>query len=647
MTSDQSVTSSSSQARHFGLYRTIDARTEEFLRLSRKRQIRQGCACAAVSTAITVTIIVAVLLIYEYAIVVESSLVQNRKSLNKSDREKSMKNLRPIADRLDRSYFGFDQDYYERMPLLVNALAENVYTQPFPETVTVQKYKKHDIALRAHLPFNTYKLIRRTSPRPFNFDQISTPYPFSKMYGSKTWVDSYRNAQRMKNLQHVMMYLGKTINAKHSDIHTIPTQTHIAFTGMYIEPANVKYTTDSFMQKVNPTQTRHRVDPLFTFKPDNPGDVNLLAEDFASGLTDNEEKKESYPYSRIEENCSHNSREQNMGTEKSNSNEDSKINRFRKQGLGTEYKTQSHSPTTSKMLEKIYITTSRPVIHFKPRSARPVSRTYIKFTRPRPHPKDVTTVDSIYKRKPELNSSTNMIVNVNVFPMESEAKNGDQHFKESENSIRFSTTQKPIKQIPIIVAKQVEDYHVGSSGIIPMTTMTQAREQEVLTVTPLLDTTEPYSESIWSTNPPDVIKFSREDAKIPDQYTTMTFEDIPSTTETNSRTYKSVAYDEDRNIEAKTLIIKLVNNLESTTRQSNSYDRSEVEEFTTNTYVPQINGHYRNMENLRKLFELLKENSEKYRRNRLKPITTVHSPTYVPTYIEIKRNRTGHFNEYN
>lgn len=52
------MSSSGSRIRQFGLYRTIDARTEEFLRSSRKRQIRQGCACAAISTAITVTVVV-------------------------------------------------------------------------------------------------------------------------------------------------------------------------------------------------------------------------------------------------------------------------------------------------------------------------------------------------------------------------------------------------------------------------------------------------------------------------------------------------------------------------------------------------------------------------------------------------------------
>lgn len=579
----------------------------------------------------------AVLLIYEYAIVVETNLVQNRKSLNKSDREKSIKNLRPIADRLDRSYFGFDQDYYERMPLLVNALAENIYTQPFPETVKVHTFKKHDIALRANLPFSTYKMIRRTSPRPFNYEQISTPYPFGKTYGSKTWVDSYRNAQRMKNLQHIMMYLGKTINAKLGDVHTIPTQTHIAFTGMYIEPATTKYTTDSVMQKVKPTHSRHRVDPLFTFKPDNPGDVNLLAEDIAV-FNDNEEKKGTHPYPRIDENCSHNSQEQNKATEKSNSIEDTKRHGYRNQDLFT----QSYYSTTPKMLDKIYITTTRPIIHFKLRSARPVTRTYFRYTRPRPPPKEVNTIDSINKRKPDLNSSTNMILNVNFFPTETPTR--DEDIKEKE--IKVSTTIKPIKQIPIIVAKHVEDYHSGSSGIIPMTA-TQTIQPELTTITPIIDTTETYFENVWSTNPPNVIKFSREDAKVPDQYTTMSNYDTTITTEA-TRTYKSVDYDDNQNTETKTLIIKLVNNLESTTSQSNNYDDSDVEEITTNTYVPQINGHYRNMEqNVRKLFELLKENSEKYRRHRLKPITTVRSPTYVPVYFEIKRNRTRQFNGNN
>lgn len=58
MASDDTSLSSGSRIRQFGLYRSIDARTEEFLRLSRKRQMRQGCACAAASTAITVTVVI-------------------------------------------------------------------------------------------------------------------------------------------------------------------------------------------------------------------------------------------------------------------------------------------------------------------------------------------------------------------------------------------------------------------------------------------------------------------------------------------------------------------------------------------------------------------------------------------------------------
>ncbi|CAG9126901.1 unnamed protein product [Plutella xylostella] len=42
MTMSESVSSSSSKVSQFGLYRTIDSRTEEFLKLSKKRQIRQG-----------------------------------------------------------------------------------------------------------------------------------------------------------------------------------------------------------------------------------------------------------------------------------------------------------------------------------------------------------------------------------------------------------------------------------------------------------------------------------------------------------------------------------------------------------------------------------------------------------------------------
>lgn len=64
MSSEGSVSSNGSNIRQFGLYRSIDAKTEEFLRLSRRRQIRQGCACAAVSTAITVTVVVVSILFY-------------------------------------------------------------------------------------------------------------------------------------------------------------------------------------------------------------------------------------------------------------------------------------------------------------------------------------------------------------------------------------------------------------------------------------------------------------------------------------------------------------------------------------------------------------------------------------------------------
>lgn len=59
MSSDGSETLSTlSKIRQFGLYRTVDARTEEFLKLSRKKQLKQGFVCAAISTAVTVTVVI-------------------------------------------------------------------------------------------------------------------------------------------------------------------------------------------------------------------------------------------------------------------------------------------------------------------------------------------------------------------------------------------------------------------------------------------------------------------------------------------------------------------------------------------------------------------------------------------------------------
>ncbi|KAL4713630.1 hypothetical protein ACJJTC_017671 [Scirpophaga incertulas] len=232
-----------------------------------------------------------ILLIYEYAIAVESSLVQIKRRGNKKNIMTNVTNDTPVADRLDRSFFGFDQDYYEKMPLLVNAMQENNYVDSTYDNSEPKIIKQASVI--SNVSFITSKL-RRTSPRPFIFEYKSpTPLPFSKTFGSKSWIESYRNAQRLKNIQQVIKYLEKTINAKIGDMYTIPDDKHIAFTGVYVEPSvhlnkeSIQANTDLSYEnsnRVNRYRTNHKSDPLFKYKPDNPGEVNLLADDFCDFL---------------------------------------------------------------------------------------------------------------------------------------------------------------------------------------------------------------------------------------------------------------------------------------------------------------------------------------------------------------------------
>ncbi|XP_068630642.1 uncharacterized protein [Battus philenor] len=641
MTSDQSVTSACSRVRQFGLYRTIDARTEEFLRLSRKRQIRQGCACAAVSTAITVTVIVVVLLIYEYAIAVETSLVPTKRSHGKSVKDKSVNLLKPIADRLDRNYFGFDQEYYERMPLLVNALAENINTVPNTDTIT-QFENRLDSFYRTQKHFNINQFIQKTSPSPFKFEQkSSTTKSFENTYGSKSWVESYRNAQRMKNLQQILIYLGKTFNAKLGDIYTMPSRTHIAFSGVYIEPVNTKYNTD--IQNSNNPGSRHRFDPLFTFKPDNPSDVNLLAEDFLTflpSITNNQQEKHLTTHSQyrttseVQEHSDKSNGKSNMKINSLNSSENIRASDFGNETFftrtyidTTKFRTENQYPSTQTS-RKNYITTAIPIIQFKSKLAVPIRRSQVRNKIPLSLPE---TNSKDYKTPLNTQTTTDAkkIVNVNVYPT-----------RNIKPYLNVNTTPST----KITSTMNVEDYHAGSSGVIPVTT--QATIPDVTSKIPFLSTPVTVPPPTWPTDSPDVIKFSREDAKIPTQYlATTTFERTTpaSTTESIRRECnESLEYDENKNIETRTLVIKLLNNHETTTRNS----KQDYDDTTANTYVPHVNGHYRNIEqNSRKLLDLLKENSEKYRRNRLKSLTTVRVPIYVPMYVEIKRNRTRQLNE--
>ncbi|XP_063378736.1 uncharacterized protein LOC134665707 [Cydia fagiglandana] len=762
----------SSRLRQFGLYKTIDSQTAEFLKLSRKKQIRRGCACAAVSTAITVTVVVVILLIYEYGIAVESSLVQNIYSygnLSSNGSEDS-----PVAYRLDRSYFGFDQDYYERMPLLVNAMQENHYIDPFVEISVPTKRAR---LLRNKTKTTKTTSIRRTSPRPFIFELRSpTPTPFSRTFGSKNWVESYRNAQRLENLQQVIQYLEKTINAKFGDLYELPSSssTHIAFSGVYVKPSaetskEEKPTTptlDLLLQSSNKVETKNHVsDPLFSFKPDSPGDVNLLADGFFRFAPTPTLDKPVIPMFRpISNRKKQDNDDKNVVDAQASEIKNietstvDKPNSFKVMLNYVPTKTTidySSSDGTSSAINKVYFTTSRPVRFQFKRKSNGVRRMYMPrslkrpiFNRTKPPPQDIL-------RKSSSNEEATMIVHVNLYPQRTVVKevvNVTENKQEYTTTPVATTTQvntvRPLTQAPEISIPQVEDHHVGSSGVIPVEhrTVPPSPPPPVTPVIPTFETTVSSTSEIysWPTNPPDVVKFSPEDAKVPDHYQRLReMESGSYTTEANNREFNlhdlkfKDYYDQLKQIEAgngpigynnrdfnseeteilnhygrfgekeigksypvnvdsrpinteytkyidshrrfldmdfststltgtnrrnyrdsleiqetvepSTLVVKLKNEvkLTTTTTQETILEVEEDSDETTTvqTYVPQINGHYRSVnQNSRIINDWFDKEDENERKKRLETRVT---GLKKPTYVEIKRNNTNINNENN
>lgn len=649
-----------------------------------------------------------ILLIYEYAIAVESSIVQRKRSKSNESSDN------PVADRLDRSYFGFDQDYFERMPLLVNAMQESTHVET-SETAPLKHRARYLISNftntkpAATMSYKTSP-IRRTSPRPFIFEYKSpTPTPFSQTYGSRSWVENYRNAQRLKNLQQVIKYLEKTINAKFGDMYTLPTTTHIAFSGVYVEPVTdgknqaktTSPTIDLLLQSSNKAETfktNHQSDPLFSFKPESPGDVNLLADGFwrfspiATPSNIRGKLSTNVPMFRpignskkncIGMKCQDNNQNIDLlekGSEEHKSTElpslntpksfSVMLNLFPMNPSNMDYKGFDTLDATSLAASKIRITTSRPTkIHFRRRSTTPVRRTSTIFKRPRiisdkrMH-KNINFDNWRLKQKAEEESK--MIVHVNVYPTV-EAKKEQ---SSTENNIQ-TITHRYTTEMPMLTSTQVEDYHLGSSGIINIESRFTPAPAPPISTSPLPITTQFYDTvassseiNIWPTNPPDVVKFSAEDAKVPDHYTSTSpstsiveYENIsqvsdepvqPKINRRNSQdSFHMKDEDEDLSVDTRTLIIKLKNEIETntkfnkkiTTTEAATESKGDDETTTTRTYVPQINGHYRSVnQNSKNINSWLNP----YSRNRRleMSVTGFRKQTYVPQYVEIKRNNT-------
>ncbi|XP_041976532.1 uncharacterized protein LOC121731242 [Aricia agestis] len=770
--SDVTMSSSgsvSSRLRQLGLYRSIDARTEEFLRLSRRRQIKQGCVCAAVSTAVTVTVVICVILVYEYIIisersrqvqswrnlmnssagtlpfraelndiinidlaapkllprliktlsqnrfineiigdtpndieyrkkifldvrnwivlliceymiVVETNTVQNMKKVNVGKRTHDS----PVADKLDRSDFGFDQDYFERMPLLLNALQDNSYIDPTAEMPAITRKGPH---LRHHnyraTAYPPRKTIRKSSPQPFLFEYRSPyPRPFRKeaTSTSNSWSESYHNAQRLKNLNDVVKYLEKTLNAKFGELY-IPSESQVAFSNLFVAPTNgQRHNNPKHQEKGNKFEEywNHHIDPLFSFKPENPSDVNFLVDDTKLYFIS---RKKSLPRLRYSaKKCLR----RNCETYEPNQR-DSQVFNF--EGIQNHRHENTDSLKGYENLDnqknidpnKITITTNRPLFQFRRKTYKPKGRH--TFSDNRQTKEGQESQINIQKERPGI---PQLILRLNLYSL-----------KDTDSSKLTSTTPQPVYSsepitTPLIKhyvtdnvnqfeldATSVEDFHIGSSGVIPITQPTSPSTYPITTpivphIIPDLNIGEQIT-TVPTTSPPEIFKFNPEDAKVPDQYLNLRTTEQPFMYTTDFRylyedrnqkdninsyqhnnnirksdvtitTYnydngKESKEDEDKNEDdnLETLIVKLKNSISSTTQE---YKDEDDPENVTETYVPQLNGHYRNIK-YKNLSTLLKESSERYRK-RLANLTIMKRP-YVPMLRDGKNNATDLF----
>ncbi|VVC89379.1 unnamed protein product [Leptidea sinapis] len=485
------------------------------------------------------------------------------------------------------------------MPLLVNALQENSYVRPSPETTTVNLRKQKSYSSFGRpTTVPPPRPIEKSSPRPFLQQHKNTsPSPFSKGFSSRTWAESYRNAQRLRNLNQVIKYLEKTLNAKFGETYQPPTA-QIAISGIYVAPMESNENEKPFFsygnlatrssQKVE-YKSNHLFDPLIIFKPESPGDINLLAD--------------GYRFSPI------------YNSYLRNKNKD--------------------------------IPMFRPIEHRKRNCFR-------------------GAYTSTLKESPQTKTTTapTMIVRFNVYSVRKNKGEGNRFQSEIFSDDGMLSTAYPYTRtypdisIKTLNSSHVEDYHFGSSGVIPVESRTIYPPVYSSITTPLAPFFNTISSTMetFSTQPPDIIKFSPEDAKIPEDYLSFRKSDISQAeegdfdigsldnkinNETQSITAENQSNIEERDIERETntLVVKLKNIIKTTTEAPNTEESIEETTEFEETYVPTINGHYRNImrKTLRNLFN---ETSEKYRKRRIETAVSLQKSSYVPMYVEIKRNRT-------
>lgn len=139
------------------------------------------------------------------------------------------------------------------------------------------------------------------SPKPFGYEYKSMyPMPFQKTDRSDNnypQLTNYRSANQMKNIEELIQYMGDELFKENGDPRSTNPNRRIKFSGIYLRPRKSNThelrNVDVYERKINhkrlkddmktsPTEFQkpksNPLDPFFSFKPNQPGDINLLAE---------------------------------------------------------------------------------------------------------------------------------------------------------------------------------------------------------------------------------------------------------------------------------------------------------------------------------------------------------------------------------
>ncbi|CAH0728067.1 unnamed protein product, partial [Brenthis ino] len=237
MSTDGSDTSS--QIRQFGLYRTIDAKTEEFLKLSKKRQMKQGCACAAISTLITVAVVISIILVYEF------SMVHDSKPKTKRPNWLSLMNnsLEALPFEVKFNKEKLNPAIVQILPLILKTLKKNIYLDKIVEDSSsssppyAKKESTEELSTKNAVS-DTQNWMRSPSSRLYTIEYKTSPVLYFRNPTKN--IEYFTKIRKIRDYQRIMNYVDKMISDRVSIATTIPMAKYIY--GAYKIP-NIEYTT--------------------------------------------------------------------------------------------------------------------------------------------------------------------------------------------------------------------------------------------------------------------------------------------------------------------------------------------------------------------------------------------------------------------